>query len=100
MARAEKTKVDWQFKNLDTGEILNPPYPVDENGIKISVGGNYAEQSRFGFQDPIIQWTSGKARTIDFSTVLFAANVNETIVNEFSKFEKLALFDEKYGRPP
>lgn len=100
MARSPKRPIDWQLKNLDTGEELNPPYPVEEEGVSITIGGTIAEQSRFGAQDPITQWTTGKVRVIAFESVLFAQDTQDNITAEFEKFTSLAVKDESLGRPP
>lgn len=100
MATGKVHLFEWSFKNLDTQELLVPPYPVDQNGIRFSVGSDIAREPRFGFQDPVTMWTQGRAKTISFSTVLYAADSSESIVAEFRKFESLAIKDEKLGRAP
>lgn len=102
MAQSEKMTVDWQIKNLDRNLILRPQFPIGEDGVSISIGGNLAEQSRFGFQDPITNWTQGKARNFTFSTMLFARSAAEGIdvVDLLGQFEGLAVKDEELGRPP
>lgn len=100
MAKSEKIPIDWSMKNLDSGELLLPPYPISESGVRISIGGVIVEQARYGFQDPLIQWTSGKTRTITFSSALFTADRTESITAQFAKFEKLTTKDEALGRPP
>jgi hypothetical protein len=100
VARSTKRQIDWQLKNLDSGELLNPPYPISEDGVRISIGGTYVDQPRFGFQDPITQWTTGRIRNITFSSVLWTNDRTESIVAEFRKFERLAVKDESLGRPP
>jgi hypothetical protein len=100
MARSTKRQVDWQMKNLDSGEVLLPPYPIAEEGLRIRIGGVYVDQPRFGFQNPITQWTAGVLRTITFGSVLFTNDSTESVLAEFSKFEKLAIQDKNLGRPP
>ena len=95
-----KVKTDWNLKNLDTGEILNPPYPVSEEGLRYQgIGGNYQEIQRFGM-DPVSNWVSSKTRTFQFSTVLFAETSGDTVEQDFYKLKKLASVDEDLGRPP
>lgn len=100
MASTNKRPVDWSITNLDTNEELLPPYPLDDDGVGFTVGGVYAEEQRFGFQDPLTQWTSGKLRTMRFTSVLFAQDSTDDITNEFERFIKLAEKDESLGRPP
>lgn len=100
MAESQKIPVDWKIKNLDAEETFLPPYPIDETGVRVSVGGVLAEQTRFGFQDPITQWVSGRVKTITFTTVMFAVYSTDKIAGEFKEFERLALKDETLGRPP
>ena len=100
MARSTKRPIDWEMKNLDTGEILRPPYPISEEGLRITIGGVLVNQNRFGFQDAITQWTNGKVRQITFSSVLFTNDRTESIAADFSRFEKLSIKDDALGRPP
>lgn len=98
-----ETKIadDWQIRNLDTEELLNPPYPVSENGVRVTgVGGDLAAEPRFGFQDPIVQWTSGKHKMLSFSTVLFAEDDEADIRDKLVQFENLTLKNDSLGRPP
>lgn len=95
-----KLKTDWNLKNLDTGEVLNPPYPVSEEGLKYQgLGGNYAESQRFRM-DSVSNWISSKTRTFQFSTVLFAETSGNTVEQDFYKLKKLSSVDEDLGRPP
>ncbi len=73
---------------------------MTEAGLRTSAGGAIADQPRYGFQDPIIQWTSGKGRTLTFSTGLFTEDSTEDITAKFWDFEFLALKDADLGRPP
>lgn len=95
-----KVAVSWQIRNLDSGALLNPPYPISEAGLRTGAGGAIAEQPRYGFQDPIIQWTSGKGRMLTFSTALFTEDSTEDIAGKMWDFEFLALKDPDLGRPP
>jgi len=99
MASKPKIKVDWEIKNLDTGELLQPPYPVSEEGVKTAFGGTYSDQQRFGM-DPVSNWIAGKARNYQFSTVLFAETTADNIEGKFSSLKALADPDEALGRPP
>jgi hypothetical protein len=96
-----KIPTEWQIKNLDEDEVILPPYPISENGVRISgVGGNIVKQERMGFQNPIVQWTSGLHKTITFTSVLFAEDTEADIKNELVQFENLTLRNDKLGRPP
>jgi hypothetical protein len=97
---SKKETPGWTIKNLDTGKFLIPPYPIGDEGVRVDVGGVISEQERFGFQDPIIQWTRGKTRVITFTTVLYAEDSTESILSKLSEFEKLSIKDESLGRPP
>lgn len=100
MAKVKVTS-DWQIRNLDTEELLNPPYPVDDSGVRIDgVGGTYSEQPVYGAQDAILQWTAGKLKSFTFSTVLFAEDSESNIRDKLTQFENLALKNEDLGRPP
>lgn len=95
-----KTATDWQLKNLDTGEVFIPPYPVAEQGVKVGgVGGVYAEIQRFGM-DPVANWVGSKTRTFTFSTVMFAESSDKDISGKLAELEALASPDEALGRPP
>lgn len=95
-----KYAVDWRLRNLDTNAVLLPPYPIGEEGVTISVGGNVVIQSRFGFQDPVIQWTGGKVRTFTFQAVLYSRDRTEKVRAQLKKFEALAIKDDTLGRAP
>lgn len=97
---AKNVPVDWEIKNLDTGQKLLPPYPLAEEGLRVTIAGAVTEQPRFGFQDPITQWTSGRARVLTFTSVLYAVDSTERIATKFKQFEKLAIKDPTLGRPP
>jgi hypothetical protein len=88
------------FTNLDTGEELHPPYPVDESGVRFSAGGVYSDQARFGSQDPVSHWTAGRLRSLSFNTVLFSEHKDDEIEDALDVFVKLAEKDENLGRPP
>lgn len=96
----QKIPIDWSIKNLDTGEVIEPPYPLGESGLRVSIGANYAEQPRFGFQDPIIQWITGKAKVITFQSIMFTPDTSADITEKFELFEQLVIEDEDLGRPP
>lgn len=96
-----KVTTEWQIRNLDTEELLNPPYPVDDGGIRVDgVGGTYSKQMIYGAQDAMLQWTAGKAKSFTFSTVLFAEDSVSNIRDRLTQFENLALKNEDLGRPP
>jgi len=97
---ASKETPGWSIKNLDTGKLLIPPYPIGEDGVNVEVGGVISEQERFGFQDPITQWTRGKTKAITFTTVLFAEDSTQSILSKLREFENLAIKDESLGRLP
>lgn len=97
---SENIPVDWKLKNLDFNETLLPPYPVSEGGVRVSGGATLAEQARFGFQDPIVQWVGGKAKTITFDTVMFAVFHTDKIASDLKKFERLKEKDDVLGRAP
>jgi hypothetical protein len=92
--------IDWFIVNLDNNERIEPPYPLGESGLRVSIGSTYAEQARFGFQDPIIQWVTGKAKVITFQSVMFAPDTATDITEKFEQFEQLAIKDDDLGRPP
>lgn len=100
MSVSQKIPVDWKVKNLDSGDVFLPQYPITEDGLKVSVGGTLSEQDRFGFQDPITQWTKGKARVITFTSIMFASDISESVIGYYSAMERLVLKDETLGRPP
>jgi len=95
-----KVNVGWSIKNLDTGKVLHPPYPIAEDGVRISIGGTVVDQTRFGMQDAISQWISGRVRDITFMSTLFAEDTTADITNQFDDFTKLAEANEKLERPP
>jgi hypothetical protein len=67
-----KIPVNWRIKNLDAGEIIEPQYPIDEQqGMAVTFGNQLAQQGRFGFESPIIQFIQGKTKTFTFETVLY-----------------------------
>jgi hypothetical protein len=96
----QKIPIDWSIKNLDSETLLTPPYPLGDEGLRVTAGADYAKQNRFGFQDPITQWTSGRVKTITFTSIMFTEDNSESIVREFLLFEDLAIKDETLGRPP
>lgn len=98
--RSQKVPVDWKFKNLDSGEVIEPPYPITDGGVRLSVGGDVQQQARFGFQDPITQWVQGRLKTLIFTSVLFAEDADSDILAKLTTFERLATKDENLGRPP
>ena len=85
---------------MDTGEDLNPPYPIAESGVRFSASNNLVDQDRFGFQDPITQWVGGRVRTITFDSVLFAETTDDTIEDKAAQIERLTLKDPNLRRPP
>lgn len=95
-----KYGVEWRFRNLDTNEVLLPPFPLGDDGVTVTVGGQVVIQSRFGFQDPIIQWTGGKVRSFTFTAILYSRDADEDVRSQLKKFELIALKDETLGRPP
>jgi hypothetical protein len=100
MPGTKKIAVDWEIKNMDTGELFRPPYPVSSEGVRVQgVGGVYAEMQRFGM-DPVSNWISGKTKTYQFTTVLFAETTDDNIEAKFSMLTKWASKDEDLGRPP
>lgn len=100
MAQSQKIPVDWKIKNLDSGATFEPPYPITDSGVRMSVGGEVAQQARFGFQDPITQWVQGRLRSLTFVSVLFAEDSDENILGQLSDVVKLSIKDETLGRPP
>lgn len=92
---------DWSLKNLDTGLNWFPQYPLSD-GVSVPVGSNLASQSRFGQQDPVLQWVSGKERTFTFTTQLFATDKTQgrEIYKKYRDLEKWATKDTSLGRPP
>jgi len=99
ISRSTKIEVDWTIKNLDSGKLIRPQFPLTD-GVNMSVGGNLIVQNRFGFQDPIVQWVQGKDKTITFQTKLFARNIDDDIISMLSDFEDLAVKDDALGRSP
>lgn len=95
-----KYAVDWRLRNLDTNELLLPPFPLGDEGVSISVGGNVVIQSRFGFQDPVIQWTGGKVKTFTFRAQLYSRDTSDDVRAQLKRFEALAIKDDTLGRPP
>jgi len=91
MAKKKQPKfpVNWRIKNLDSGEIIEPQYPIDEQqGMAVTFGSQLAQQGRFGFEDPIIQFIQGKTKTYTFETVLY---------NEFSLQDTALMFGDIQG---
>lgn len=95
-----KYAVDWRLRNLDTNELILPPFPMPEDGVTIEIGGKIVEQDRFGFQNPVTQWTGGKVRTFGFTARMFARDSAEDVRAQLKKFEALALKSDTLGRPP
>jgi len=85
---------------LDTNQIVIPPFPMSEEGVSITIGGKVIEQDRFGFQDPITQWTGGKVRAFALTVKMFSRNVDEDVRAQLKVFEALTIKDETLGRPP
>jgi hypothetical protein len=96
----QKIPIDWSIKNLDTNELILPPYPLGEGGLRVTIGANYAEQPRYGQQDPIVQWITGKAKVITFQSIMFTPDTSADITEKFEQFEQLVIEDEDLGRPP
>ncbi len=96
----QQIPIDWYIYNLDTNEKIEPPYPLGEAGLRVVIGANYAEVPRFGFQDPIIQWITGRTKTITFQSRMFTPDTSVDITEKFELFEQLAIVDEDLGRPP
>lgn len=94
-----KINVGWSIKNLDTGELHLPPYPID-GPVRISIGGEVVDQTRFGMQDAITQWISGRVREISFTSTLFAEHADVDISWWFDDYTKLSEEDPSLGRPP
>lgn len=99
--RKPKIPVDWRIKNLDTGKVILPQFPLAD-GIKVGIGGTLVEQDRFGFQDAITNWVKGKVRTITFEAMLFARTKDEglDVQDLLDMFEELAVQNSDLGRPP
>ena len=96
-----KIPVNWGIKNLDTGEVFQPQFPIDNStGVTWSLGSTYAEQQRFGFQDPLISWTGGQTETFTFEMRLFAHHENIDIESILREFIALGRKDGALGRPP
>lgn len=93
-----KVPIFWSLKDLDTGEIIEPQFPSED--FSISVGGQIAEQSRWGFQDPIINWTRGKSRDINFQSVLYARHEDEgeDVQELLDKIISISEIDSNLGR--
>ena len=92
---------DWSFKNLDTGLVWLPQFPLSD-GVSFPLGSELSSQARFGQQDPVVQWTKGKEKIFSFQTKLFAADKTQgrEVMKKFKDLEKLVLKDEALGRPP
>lgn len=100
MAKGDsKLGLDWSLKDLDHNIEVKMQFPLSE-GVRISVGGNVAEQPRFGLQDPVVQWVAGRTRTFTFNTMLFARHESEDIASKLRALEKLATRDPFLGRTP
>lgn len=96
----QKIPIDWSIRNLDSGQLILPPYPLGDEGLSATIGANYAEQPRVGFQDPIIQWITGRAKVITFRSVMFTPDSSASITGVFYDFEELVIVDPHLGRPP
>jgi len=97
--QSKKYAVDWSLRNLDTNAPFLPQFPI-EGGVRLDVGAGIASQDRFGFQDPIIQWTKGKALTVSFRTMLFSRAGFEDIQYALDGLVALSQKDETMGRSP
>lgn len=93
--------VNWKITNLDTNEVFEPQFPIDDAiGVSINEGSTLSERSRFGFQDTLLQWKSGKAETLTFPTRLFAEHYGDDIQKKVEQLRSLAKKDERLGRSP
>lgn len=99
MATGRKIPANWNIKNLDTGEVLNPPYPID-GGVKVTAGSNLAKQGRRGMEDPLVQWTGGKGQEWSFQAVLWSEDRTDIVSTKLRKFIALTQKDSKLDRPP
>jgi len=93
------SSVNWLVKNLDSGETLLPPYPV-EGAVRMTAGGNIARQPRYGMQDPLVQWTGGKGRDISFTAIFWSADRSDSIRSRVSKYIALSEKNSRLGRLP
>ena len=98
MSSDSKQEVNWLLQSVDTKEIFRPQFPVD-GGLQISTGAVLSEQSRVGFQDPLLAWTAGRMRSYSFTTRLFSRHVDEDIKSSIELIQKFADKDAGYGRP-
>lgn len=100
--RQAKVAIDWSIRNLDTDELIRPQFPMPEDGVRVTIGGNLVKQARFGMQDPIVHWTHGNPRDITFNAVLFTRHKDEAdaVMDLYEQIEELAIKYEDLGRPP
>lgn len=95
-----KIEVNWDLWDMDHEKLWYPQFPIEN--VSQTVGGQLADQPRFGFQDAITNWTQGRASVITFETMLFSESEEdgESTRKRKKELEALAIKDDDLGRPP
>ena len=88
---------NWNLVSLDDRTRVEGQYPL-RDGVAVSLGSSIPEASRVGFQDPVVQWINGTARTFSFRATFFARHKDEDVKRQLDKLEMLATYDSRYGR--
>lgn len=94
--------VDWSIRNLDTGDLFIPQFPMDDDGLTYTVGGVIVDVQRFAQQHTVAQWVGGGQRTYTFRCLLFTRFADEAgdVEEMLDTLVTLTEEDEGYGRPP
>jgi len=96
-----KIQAQWSLFDTDNKKLYRPQQPIDQTqGLSITSGAVFAEQGRFGHQDPLINWVRGKTKTFSFEAVIFARDSKEDIRPLMDGLDSLARKQDSLGRPP
>ena len=87
----------WKLIDLDTNQEYQGSFPSQDNTV--DAGTTYSETWTLGREDPILQWTHGKARTYTFRVRLWAADSTKFIKWELDTLEAAIKRDPELGRP-
>ena len=94
-----KYKVNWYIRNVDTNDTFFPQFRL-EGGVQSNFSTSIGTTSRFGFDDPVVQWASGELSSYRFKTVLFSRNAEEEILDKFELLQSFTKRDNTVGRIP
>lgn len=97
---SNKVEINWEIRDLDHNVKLLPQFPIEN--VSFTAGGVLSDQPRVGFQDPITNWTQGKAKVISFDTVIFATSEDQGGLVQTWLDDIVALSERNsdLGRPP